>query len=106
MNKLLTTIILLCFSVAASGEVSSRTLVDELDWLTGQRQGSHDEGVLEQTWLPPRSGTITALVRSTKDTETRFVEIIHIREVNDSLELNLQIFNNSLEPENISATHS
>ncbi len=106
LNKLLTTITLLCFSVTASGEVSSRTLVDELDWLTGQRQGSHDEGVLEQTWLPPRSGTITALVRSTKDTETRFVEIIHVREVNDSLELNLQIFNNSLEPENISATHS
>ena len=92
MNKLLTTITLLCFSVGASGEVSSRTLVDELDWLTGQRQGSHDEGVLEQTWLPPLSGTITALVRSTKDTETRFVEIIHVREVNDSLELNLQIF--------------
>ena len=48
MNKLLTTITLLCFSVGASGEVSSRTLVDELDWLAGQRQGSHDEGVLEQ----------------------------------------------------------
>ena len=45
VNKLLTTIILLCFSVAASAEVGSRTLVDELDWLTGQRQGSHDEGV-------------------------------------------------------------
>ena len=85
-------ITLLCFSVVANEEVSLRTLIKELDWLTGQRQGSHDEGVLEQTWLPPRSGTITALVRSTKDSETIFVEIIHVREVNDSLELNLQIF--------------
>ena len=42
------------------------------------------------------------LVRSTKESDTRFVEIIHIREINGSLELNLQIFNNSLEPENIS----
>jgi len=113
MNKLLTTIILLCFSVGTavfsgnvSGEASSRALVDQLDWLTGQRQGSHDGGILEQTWLSPRSGTISALVRSTKNSDTRFVEIIHVREVNDSLELNLQIFNNSLEPENISATHS
>ena len=78
----------------------------QLEWLTGQRQGSHDGGILEQTWLSPRSGTVTALVRSTKESDTRFVEIIHIKEINGSLELNLQIFNNSLEPENISATHS
>ncbi|MFL2854956.1 MAG: DUF6265 family protein [Pseudohongiellaceae bacterium] len=77
-----------------------------MEWLTGQRQGSHDGGILEQTWLSPRSGTVTALVRSTKESDTRFVEIIHIKEINGSLELNLQIFNNSLEPENISATHS
>tara|TARA_B100000482_G_scaffold164725_1_gene128396 strand:- start:939 stop:1472 length:534 start_codon:yes stop_codon:yes gene_type:complete len=89
-----------------SGEESSNTSVYQLDWLTGQREGSHDGGILEQTWLPPRSGTITALVRSTKESDTRFVEIIHIREINGSLELNLQIFNNSLEPENISATYS
>ena len=89
-----------------SGEESSNRSVYQLDWLTGQREGSHDGGILEQTWLPPRSGTITALVRSTKESDTRFVEIIHIREINGSLELNLQIFNNSLEPENISATYS
>ena len=91
---------------SVSREESSTTSVYQLDWLTGQREGSHDGGILEQTWLPPRSGTITALVRSTKESETRFVEIIHIREINGSLELNLQIFNNSLEPENISATYS
>ena len=89
-----------------SGEKSSTKSVYQLDWLTGQREGSHDGGILEQTWLPPRSGTITALVRSTKESDTRFVEIIHIREINGSLELHLQIFNNSLERENISATYS
>ena len=89
-----------------SGEESSTTSVYQLDWLTGQREGSHDGGILEQTWLSPRSGTITALVRSTKDSDTRFVEIIHIREINGTLELNLQIFDNSLEPEDISATYS
>ena len=89
-----------------SAKESSSISVYKLEWLTGQREGSHDGGILEQTWFPPRSGTITALVRSTKESETRFVEIIHIREINGSLELNLQIFNNSLEPENISATYS
>ena len=90
----------------ASGEESSTISVYQLDWLTGQREGLHDGGIIEQTWLSPRSGTITALVRSTKDSDTRFVEIIHIREINGTLELNLQIFDNSLEPEDISATYS
>ena len=97
---------LLNFPEVVSGEESSTISVSQLEWLTGQREGSHDGGILEQTWFLPRSGTITALVRSTKESETRFVEIIHIREINGSLELNLQIFNNSLEPENISATYS
>ena len=97
---------LLNFPEVVSGEENCTISVSQLEWLTGQREGSHDGGILEQTWFPPRSGTITALVRSTKESETRFVEIIHIREINDSLELNLQIFNNSLEPENISATYS
>ena len=97
---------LLKFPAVVSGDESSTTSVYQLEWLTGQREGSHDGGILEQTWLPPRSGTITALVRSTKESDTRFVEIIHISEINSSLELNLQIFNNSLEPKNISATYS
>ena len=97
---------LLKFPEVVNREESSTISVSQLEWLTGQREGSHDGGILEQTWFPPRSGTITALVRSTKEPETRFVEIIHIREINGSLELNLQIFNNSLESENISATYS
>lgn len=97
---------LLKFPEVVSGEERSTTSVYQLDWLTGNREGSHNGGILEQIWLPPRSGTITALVRSTKESDTRFVEIIHISEINGGLELNLQIFNNSLEPENISATYS
>ena len=73
---------LLNFPEVVSGEESSTISVSQLEWLTGQREGSHDGGILEQTWFPPRSGTITALVRSTKVSDTRFVEIIHIREIN------------------------
>jgi len=88
------------------GEEKPRLSIDTLSWLAGQRQGPHDGGLLEQTWLSPRSGTITALVRSSEESDTRFVEIIHIREINGTLELNLQIFNNLLEPNSISSTHS
>ncbi len=88
------------------GEEKPRLSVSALSWLAGQRQGPHNDGLLEQTWLSPRSGTVTALVRSSKESDTRFVEIIHIREINGCLELNLQIFDNSLEPERARANHS
>ena len=95
----------IAFSLSAFSQITKFS-IDQLNWLAGQRLGPHDGGFLEQVWLPPRSGTITALVRSSKESRTRFVEIIHVRETNGSLELNLQIFNNSLEPEGISSTHS
>ena len=88
------------------GNEKPKLSVNALSWLAGQRQGPHDNGLLEQTWLSPRSGTISALVRSSEESGTRFVEIIHVREINGSLELNLQIFNNSLEPDRMSETHS
>ena len=111
MKPLLTTTLLLLlvsfFSGGVSGQdestLSEALSIDRLSWLTGNWKGPRDGGVLEETWLPPLAGTITALVRSSKDQDTRFVEIVHIREINGSLELNLQLFNNSLEPENISA---
>ena len=105
MNKLITTAFLLMVLANVSyGQADSaldETLsIDRLSWLTGNWKGPRDGGVLEEIWLPPLAGTITALVRSSEESETRFVEIIHITEINDSLELNLQLFNNSLEPEN------
>ena len=100
------TIIVLLATAVIDGEENPQLSINALNWLAGQRQGPHDDGLLEQTWLSPRSGTITALVRSSEESDTRFVEIIHIREINGSLELNLQIFNNSLEPDSMSSTHS
>ena len=87
----------------AESALSETLSIDRLSWLTGNWKGPRDGGVLEEIWLPPLAGTITALVRSSEESDTRFVEIVHIREINGSLELNLQLFNNSLEPENISA---
>lgn len=107
MKNLITTAFLMVLASVSYGQAESaldETLsIDRLSWLTGNWKGPRDGGVLEEIWLPPLAGTITALVRSSEESETRFVEIIHITEINDSLELNLQLFNNSLEPENINA---
>ena len=38
-------------------------------------------------------------MRSTNESGTEFVEIIHIKELNGTLELRLQLFDNSLSPD-------
>ena len=87
------------------GQNNKPLSVNSLSWLTGSWQGPIEGNILEETWLPPRAGTIVALVRLTNESNTKFVEIIHIEEVNGTLELQLQLFDNSLSPENPEAYH-
>ena len=81
MRSLQSSLIILTFiaglaSADIGGEEKPKLSINALSWLAGQRQGPHDDGLLEQTWLAPRSGTVTALVRSSEESATRFVEII------------------------------
>ena len=80
------------------GQTSKPLSVESLAWLTGSWQGPINGNILEETWLTPRSGTIVALVRSTNESGTDFVEIIHIKELNGTLELHLKLFDNALSP--------
>ena len=89
---------LLLFIGLAWGQSDKPLTVNSLSWLTGSWQGPIEGNILEETWLPPRAGTIVALVRLTNESSTKFVEIIHIEEVNGTLELQLQLFDNSLSP--------
>ena len=91
-------ITLLLFIGLAWGQTNKPLSVNNLSWLTGTWQGPIDGNLLEEMWLSPRAGTIVALVRSTNELGTQFVEIIHIEEVNGTLELQLQLFDNSLSP--------
>ena len=97
MNKRIT---LLLFIVLTWGQNNELLSVNSLSWLTGAWQGPINGDLLEETWLPPRAGTIVALVRLTNELGTQFVEIIHIEEVKGTLELQLQLFDNSLSPAN------
>ena len=55
-------------------------------------------GLLEETWLPPKADTISALVRFTKDGRTEFIEIIKIEKVGNSFELRLQLYDPPMRP--------
>ena len=82
------------------GENDNPLTVESLSWLTGSWEGPIGEDLLEETWLPPRAGNIVALVRSSNESGTNFVEIIIIKEINGTLELQLQLFDDSLKPIN------
>ena len=73
--------------------------IDQLAWLTGNWEGPRKNGgTLEETWLPPRGNTVTAIVRFIQENRTDFVEIINIEKKDDSLELRLRMFTPTLEP--------
>ena len=72
--------------------------INRLAWLTGSWQGPVNGGVLEETWLPPKANTISALVRFTKDGRTEFIEIIKIEKVGNSFELRLQLYDPPMRP--------
>ena len=74
------------------------TSIDQLDWLTGSWEGPIGDSVLEESWLPPRANTITAVVRLTKESVTEFVELIKIEKIDQSFELRLNLFDASLKP--------
>ena len=74
------------------------TSIDQLDWLTGSWEGPIGDSVLEESWLPPRANTITAVVRLTKGSLTEFVELIKIEKIDQSFELRLNLFDASLKP--------
>ena len=82
------------------GENDKPLTIESLSWLTGNWEGPIEENLLEETWLPPRAGNIVALVRSSNESGTNFVEIIIIKEINGTLELQLQLFDDSLKPIN------
>ena len=102
LNKLLghvaVLLLFVCHFEGVAQEEKKPMTIDQLAWLTGSWQGPLDGGILEETWLSPKSETISALVRYTKKGKTEFVEIIKIQQAADTLELRLQLLTSDAAP--------
>lgn len=94
MNRLLVVSILLCSTCAQAAAPS----VEDLAWMTGSWAGPMANGTLEETWSPPKAGTITAMVRMTVDDKISMLELIAITEEEDSLILRMQQFGTDMVP--------
>ncbi|GIS20137.1 MAG: hypothetical protein CM15mP120_20530 [Pseudomonadota bacterium] len=72
--------------------------VASLAWMTGGWSGPvGPDTVLEENWLEPMGGTIAALVRITSPEGTAMVEIVHIEEVGNTLELHIEQWDSGYE---------
>ena len=53
---------------------------------------------VEECWSEPKGGTMSTMIRLTTDAETVMIELISIREVDQSLVLHLRQFSPALQP--------
>lgn len=70
--------------------------LENIAWITGNWKGEALGGIVEENWSEPNGGSMMASFRLIKDGKVSFYEIEIIREVNETLVLQLKHFNNDL----------
>ena len=71
--------------------------IEDLAWMTGSWSGTFGPLSVEESWMPPRAGTMGTLVRLSSAQGTSMIELIVIREEGDTLRLHLRQFSPELE---------
>lgn len=80
----------------APGQTSPKANIEQLSWLAGLWQGEALGGVVEEHWAPPSAGSMVGTFKLSSKGKVKFYEIEIIREVGDSLVLQLKHFHHDL----------
>ena len=70
--------------------------INDVSWISGHWLGKAFGGTVEEIWSPPIGDSMMFVFRLVKDGEVGFYEIGHIKEVGESLILQLKHFNRDL----------
>ena len=70
--------------------------ISDVSWISGHWLGKAFGGTVEEIWSPPMGNSMMFVFRLVKDGEVGFYEIGHIKEVGESLILQLKHFNRDL----------
>lgn len=87
---------LFTFSCQAQKEVALEPKLENIAWIAGNWKGEAFGGITEENWSEPSGGSMMATFKLIVDTKVQFYEIEIIREVENSLILQLKHFNNDL----------
>jgi hypothetical protein len=80
----------------ALGQPSPAANIEQLSWLAGHWRGEALGGVVEEHWAPPSAGSMVGSFKLSSNGKVKFYEIEIIREVADSLVLQLKHFGHDL----------
>lgn len=95
MRILLLIILFTSFSSKAQSKILEPKL-ENIAWLAGNWKGEALGGQVEENWSEPSGGSMMATFKLIKDNQVVFYEIEIIREVENTLVLQLKHFNNDL----------
>lgn len=72
--------------------------VDDFEWLAGDWLGSMGDGVIEEIWSPPLSGTMVGMFRWSTEKGVRVYELLSIEDGEQGPVLYLRHFSSGLRP--------
>ena len=99
------TIIVTVFTLAASfiiipcnaqSDTKLEPKLENISWISGNWKGEAFGGITEENWSEPSGGSMMATFKLIKNNKVAFYEIEIIREVQNTLILQLKHFNNDL----------
>ena len=88
-------IFLFCFTMFAQ-DVKLEPKLENIAWISGNWKGEAFGGQVEENWSLPSGGSMMATFKLIVDGKVQFYEIEVIREIENSLILQLKHFNNDL----------
>lgn len=93
-------ILILCFvfslSIQAQNETPLEPKIENCAWISGNWKGEAFGGLTEENWSEPSAGSMMATFKLINDNKVSFYEIEIIREVENTLVLQLKHFDNNL----------
>ncbi len=96
MKHLITLLLIFSLSCKAQTEKQLEPKLENITWISGTWKGEAFGGITEEIWSKPSGGSMMASFKLINDGKVSFYEIIIIREVDNSLVLQLKHFHNDL----------
>ena len=89
-------ILMSCYVTVAQTQSPLEPKLENIAWIAGNWQGEALGGIVEENWSEPKGDSMMASFKLIKDDKVVFYEIEIIRELENSLILQLKHFNNDL----------
>ena len=80
----------------SEGTESPKAFLEDVSWIQGHWTGKAFGGTVEEWWSPPMGGSMMFVFKLVNDDAVSFYETGHIREINETLLLQLKHFHGDL----------